>query len=70
MIKARQHVVPKSNGNWGVQRSGATKASRVFSTQKSAINYGRKVSENQKTCLVVHRKTGTIKAVNNYGSKK
>ncbi|WP_202925114.1 DUF2188 domain-containing protein [Myxacorys almedinensis] len=35
-----KHVVPHSEG-WAVKSEGASRASRVFETQREAISYGR-----------------------------
>jgi hypothetical protein len=67
--KITQHVVPKGVNNWGVQRGGAVRASKIFSTQNKAISYGRKISKNQGAELIIHRSTGTIRSVDYYGGK-
>ena len=38
--KRNQHVVPAKDG-WAVKRAGSPKATKVFATQKEAIEKGR-----------------------------
>ncbi|WFM73098.1 DUF2188 domain-containing protein [Halomonas sp. CKK8] len=59
MNRSTHHVVPNAKGGWSVQRSGSGRATRHFATKKAAEAYGRKVSFNQKTILVIHREDGT-----------
>jgi len=33
---ARRHVVPRADGQWGVEKPGASRASAVAPTQKAA----------------------------------
>ena len=55
-----QHVV-RSEGQWAVRRAGASKASRVFATQKEAISYANTIARNNRTGLFVHGKDGLIR---------
>lgn len=61
-----QHVV-HSDGQWAVRRAGASKASRVFTTQKEAVHYAHGVAKNNKTELFVHGKDGLIRERNSFG---
>jgi hypothetical protein len=38
------HIVRTMNGEWGVRKEGADRASKVFRTQAAAISWGRKQS--------------------------
>ncbi len=60
MRRNSHHVVPAPSGGWAVKKGGATRASKIFDTKKAAENYARKVSENQSSELVIHRRDGTI----------
>ena len=42
MSSKGQHVVPRGNG-WAVQRSGAERASGIFTTQQEAIERAREI---------------------------
>ena len=66
-MAAGKHVVPRPKGEWAVRTSGASKASRVFSTQAEAIQFGRSAAQKERTELYVHRKDGTIRERNSYG---
>ena len=67
MAKKSHHVVPSPSGGWGVKRSGTTRATKVFVTKKEAESFARRVSENQKTELVIHRRDGTIQRKDSHG---
>lgn len=56
-----QHVVP-ANGSWAVKRAGSDRASKIFNTQKEAVNYGQKVAQNKRSELFVHSSSGRIKS--------
>ena len=62
-----QHVLPSKNG-WVVKKAGASKASKVFEKQDSAIKFGTKIAKNNKTELIVHGKDGRIRERNSYGN--
>lgn len=53
------HVI-FSQGKWKVVREKAPKALRVFSTRRSAIDYGRKVGDSENVELYVHHTDGTL----------
>lgn len=55
-----QHVV-RSDGQWAVRRAGASKASRIFATQKEAIVYATTVARNDRSILFVHGRDGLIR---------
>lgn len=54
-MSKEQHVTPKGP-LWQVIGTGNTKATKLFNTQKEAIDYGREIAKNQKTELVIHNK--------------
>lgn len=58
MAKNTYHVIAKIDGGWGVKREGAGRASRTFDTQKDAIEYGKNISKNNGTNLVIHDRNG------------
>ena len=66
MSSKGQHVVP-NGGKWAVRRSGAERASGVFSTQKEAIIRGTELAKNQGTELYVHGKDGRIRERSTFG---
>jgi hypothetical protein len=67
MAKKTNHVVPSSSG-WAVKKSGSSRASRVFGTKDKAVDYGRKLSINERTELYIHKKNGMIQNKNSYGN--
>lgn len=67
MARKTHHVVPNQKGGWSVKKGGSSKASKTFDTKKSATDYGRQVSKNQKSELVVHKKDGRIHRSDSHG---
>lgn len=62
-----QHVVPH-NGEWAVRGEGNEKVTRIFDTQREAIDYGRGVARNQGSELVIHRPNGQIRDKDSHGN--
>lgn len=62
-----QHVTPK-DGQWQVKGAGNAQATKIFDTQKEAINYGRNIAKNQEAELVIHRPNGLIRDKDSYGN--
>ena len=52
--KRNQHVVPTKDG-WAVKPAGSPKATKVFDTQKEAIERGREIAKNQRSELLIQR---------------
>lgn len=69
MHKSQQHVVPKHGGGWAVRRSGASRASRVFLTQRDAVQYAREIARKEGAELYVHRDDGTVRNRDSYGAE-
>lgn len=63
-----QHVLPNPSGGWSVKKGGAFKATKTFPTQKDAIRFARKVSKNQGSELYIHKRDGTVRSKDSYGS--
>lgn len=61
------HVV-HSQGEWKVRREGSTRASKVFSTKTEAIDYGRKVGQDERLELYIHNMDGRIADRRSYGN--
>lgn len=67
MSKGRnQHVVPTDEG-WAVRSAGSDRATRVFETQREAIEAGRRIATNQRSELLIHGRDGRIREKNTYG---
>ena len=62
-----QHVVPK-NRKWSVKGEGNSKSTKDFNTQKEAIDFARKIAENQESELVIHRRNGQIRDKDSFGN--
>ncbi len=67
MSKAGQHVVPNGR-KWSVRKSGASRASATYPTQKQAIEKATSIARNQQTELYIHGKDGRIRERNSYGN--
>lgn len=61
MANDSHHVIPDPGGGWVVRRGGSERASKHFDRRQDAIEWGRQVSQNQQTELVIHRSDGTIR---------
>jgi hypothetical protein len=62
-----QHVVPNENG-WAVKGEGNEKPTKIFDTQKEAIDFARQIAINQEAELVIHNKEGRIRDKDSYGA--
>lgn len=62
-----QHITPKGS-TWQVKGAGNTKATKIFNTQKEAIEYGKSIAQNQGVELIVHRPNGQIRDKDSYGN--
>jgi uncharacterized protein YdaT len=65
--KMSQHIVKNPSGGWAVKKGGSSKATRIYETQKEAIEQGKKIAQNQKAELYIHGKDGKIQNKNSYG---
>lgn len=66
-MKKNQHVTKHPDG-WQVKGAGNSKATLVTSTQKQAIDAGRKIAINNNSELVVHGRNGRIRDKDSYGN--
>lgn len=62
-----QHIVKSPGGGWAVKKGGSSKATKVYSTQKEAIEHGREVARSQKAEFYIHRRDGKIREKDSYG---
>ncbi|MDT8878040.1 DUF2188 domain-containing protein [Halomonas saccharevitans] len=70
MPSSTHHVSPNPKGGWSVRRRGGQRASRHFATKKAAEAYGRQVSFNQQTVLIVHHADGSTSSSNESSSDR
>lgn len=66
-MEKNQHITPK-DGKWQVIGAGNSKATKIFNTQKEAIDYGKNIAINQQSELVIHNKQGRIRDKDSYGN--
>lgn len=62
-----QHVVRRENG-WGVIGENNSRASKIFETQKQAINRAKQIAINQQSEVFIHGRNGKIRERNSYGN--
>lgn len=55
------HLVKRSDGKWEVKFAGGQKAIKLFDTQKEALEYSKKMAENQDGKVLVHNSKGSNK---------
>lgn len=60
----------KSDGKWQVKMAGGAKAIKLFSTQLEAINYAKKLAENQEAKIVIHKEDGTFRRLTYHNKKQ
>lgn len=68
MPRKEHHVVPNPDGGWDVKRENAKRASGHYETKKEAMDAGRRISINQGTELIPHRKDGIIQRPDSHGN--
>ena len=55
------HVSKRPDGKWAVKFAGGEKAIKLFKTQAEAIEYTKKMSDNQGGAMLVHNSKGKNK---------
>ena len=55
------HLVKRPDGKWEVKYAGGQKAIKLFDTQKEALEYSKKMAENQDGKVLVHNSKGANK---------
>lgn len=66
-MRKTHHIVPHSGGGWDVKKGGAERTSKHFDQKNEAIDWGRQVSTNQDTELIIHGKDGVIQRSDSHG---
>lgn len=59
----------KADGRWQVKMAGGSRAIKLFFTQLEAIDFAKKLAENQEAKIVIHKEDGTFRRLT-YHSKK
>jgi iron-sulfur cluster repair protein YtfE (RIC family) len=57
---------PKDD-RWQVKREGASRASRVFDTQREAVEFGRTLAQRERVEFVVAGRDGAVREKHSYG---
>jgi len=68
MPKKNQHVVPTSDGQWGIRGEGNFRLTKKTPTQSDAIDVARAIAQNQQSDVVIHRPNGQIRDRDSYGN--
>ncbi len=55
------HLVKRADGKWEVKYAGGQKAIKLFDTQKEALEYSKKMAENQDGKVLFHNSKGANK---------
>lgn len=63
-----QHIVKNSSGGWAVKKGGSSKATKVYSTQREAVDAGREIAKRQKAEFYIHGRDGKIREKDSYGN--
>lgn len=67
MSRKNQHVVPHGN-DWAVRGAGNSRVTSTHSTQSEAAAAARRIAENQRSEVVIHRADGRIRDKDSYGN--
>ena len=68
MARETHHVVPnKEKGGWDIKKGGVEKAIKHTERKQEAVDIARKISQNQKTELVIQKKDGTFQKSDSHG---
>jgi hypothetical protein len=62
------HVVPNSDGGWDTKKGGSPKVIKHFDHKEEAIEYMRKISQNQNSELIIHGRDGKIQQSDSHGN--
>ncbi|QSF13387.1 DUF2188 domain-containing protein [Mycoplasma sp. Mirounga ES2805-ORL] len=54
------HVTTKGN-EWQVKKNNSSRATKIFATQKEAIDFANDLSKKSNGTVLIHRKTGRIR---------
>jgi hypothetical protein len=68
MPSKAQHVVPR-DGKWAVRKSGADRITRLFGTQREALEAARDIARKQGTELYIYGRDGRIRERESYGKE-
>ena len=63
-----QHVTKHSGGGWQVIGAGNSRATKITTTQKQAIDIARRIAIHQHSELIVHGVNGRIRAKDSHGN--
>lgn len=58
MSRSRTHIIKREDG-WAVKRQGASRASKVYQTQKDAVKGAKKLTRSSE--IVIHKRDGSIR---------
>ncbi|MDT0650850.1 DUF2188 domain-containing protein [Autumnicola edwardsiae] len=56
----KYHVITGEGENWSVVADGSTRATKVFPTRISAIEFAKKTADRIEGEVIIHKKTGEI----------
>lgn len=67
MAKKDIHVVPHDKG-WASRKEGASRAGKVYETQKQAQDAARQQAKRERVEVVTHGRDGKIRDSDSYGN--
>ncbi|MGP1451787.1 MAG: DUF2188 domain-containing protein [Metamycoplasmataceae bacterium] len=63
------HITPKGK-KWQIKGVGRDRATKIFDTQKEAIDYAKVMVKDNEGTYLVHKATGPIRVGQSYKPKK
>jgi hypothetical protein len=66
--RKEHHIVPNRVGGWSIKKSGGEKAIKNFDRKSDAEDFGRVISQNQGSELIIHGKDGKVQRSDSHGN--
>ncbi len=64
----KDQFVVRHGNDWAVKGANNSKATRVVTTQREAINIATQIARNQQSEIRVQNRTGQFRTCNSYGN--
>ncbi|MFN0213163.1 MAG: DUF2188 domain-containing protein [Saprospiraceae bacterium] len=68
MSKGKNQFVVRHSDDWAVKGAGNSKATKVFDTQREAIDYARQIARNQESELRIQGRDTKFREGDSYGN--
>lgn len=62
-----QHIIQTNGQKWAVRKGLSSHATKIFETQKEAIQFGKTIAKKKKADLFIYSREGNIRKRFSYG---